>query len=107
MSETAPLSLPDAARHLGVSLRVLRQAIRAGRIPAPPALRATATVPAAWLESAEAAITASPKALTAVVRQKVPAFARFKGTSAWQKYRVRAHEYGHFRAAEAKAAVPG
>ena len=104
MSDTASLSLPEAARRLGVSVRVLRQAIRAGRIPAPPALHATASVPAAWLESAEAAITASPKALTAVLRQKVPAFARFKGTSAWQKYRVRAHEYGRFRAVTAVSA---
>lgn len=32
-------------------------------------------------------------------RQKVPPFARFKGTSAWRKYRNRAREYARFRAA--------
>ena len=32
-------------------------------------------------------------------RQKVPPFARFKGTSAWRKYRRRAREYARFRAA--------
>lgn len=33
------------------------------------------------------------------LRQKVPPFARFKGTSAWRKYRNRAREYARFRAA--------
>ena len=33
-------------------------------------------------------------------RQKVPPFARFKGTSAWRKDRRRAREYARFRAAE-------
>ncbi len=32
-------------------------------------------------------------------RQKVPPFARYKGTSAWRKYRNRAREYARFRAA--------
>ncbi len=32
-------------------------------------------------------------------RQKVPPFARYKGTSAWRKYRRRAREYALFRAA--------
>jgi len=32
-------------------------------------------------------------------RQKVPAFARYKGTSAWRKDRRRAREYARFRAA--------
>ncbi len=31
--------------------------------------------------------------------QKVPPFARFKGTSAWRKYRKRAREYAVFQAA--------
>ena len=35
MSDTAPLSLPDAARQLGTSVRALRHAIRTGTIPAP------------------------------------------------------------------------
>lgn len=32
-------------------------------------------------------------------RQKVPPFARYRGTSAWRKDRRRAHEYARFRAA--------
>jgi len=32
-------------------------------------------------------------------RQKVPAFARYKGTSAWRKDRRRVREYARFRAA--------
>ncbi len=32
-------------------------------------------------------------------RQKVPPFARFKGTSAWRKDRRRAREYARFLAA--------
>ncbi len=32
-------------------------------------------------------------------RQKVPAFARYVGTSAWRKDRRRAREYARFRAA--------
>ena len=31
-------------------------------------------------------------------RQKVPPFARYKGTSAWRKDRRRAREYARFRA---------
>lgn len=38
-----------------------------------------------------------------VPRQKVPPFARFKGTSAWRKYRRRAHEYALFQAAQKRA----
>jgi len=43
-----------------------------------------------------------------VPRQKVPPFARFKGTSAWRKDRRRAREYARFRAAEKQASqAPG
>ncbi len=35
----------------------------------------------------------------AVARPKVPAFARFVGTSAWRKDRRRVREYARFRAA--------
>lgn len=35
--------------------------------------------------------------------QKVPPFARFKGTSAWRKDRRRAREYARFRAAMNRA----
>jgi hypothetical protein len=97
MSDTAGLGLPDAARHLGVSVRILRQAIRIGRIPAPPHLTATSRLPADWLTAAEAAIEAAPKALHRTLPQKVPAFARFEGTSAWRKYRRRVREYNKAR----------
>ena len=36
-------------------------------------------------------------------RQKVPAFARYEGTSAWRKYPRRAREYARFRAAAKQA----
>ncbi len=39
-----------------------------------------------------------------VTRQKVPAFARYKGTSAWRKDRRRVRAYALFRAAMNKAA---
>lgn len=35
-------------------------------------------------------------------RQKVPPFARYKGTSAWRKYRKRVREYARFRAAASR-----
>ena len=98
ISDTGPLGLPEAARRLGVPVRALRQAIRTGRIAAPPHLTATATLPAEWLGSAQAAIEAQPKAFSAAFRQKVPAFARFQGTSAWRKYPNRVREYARFRA---------
>jgi len=98
MNDTT-LGFPEAARRLGVPLRVLRQAIRRGKIPAPPNQAATASLPAEWLESAEAAVKASPKALSRSFSQKVPPFARYEGTSAWRKYANRVREYAHFRAA--------
>jgi hypothetical protein len=103
MTDTTQLGLPDAARHLGVPLRVLRRAIRAGKIPAPAKLTATSTLPPDWLASALAAVEASPNALSRQPRQKVPAFARYEGTSAWHKHRVRVRAYARFRAAEARA----
>ena len=98
MSDTSTLSLPEAARHLGVSVRSLRGAIRAGKIPAPAHLTATAPLSAEWLASVEAAVEASPKALSWAPRPKVPPFARYKGTSAWRKYSIRAREYAHYLA---------
>jgi hypothetical protein len=100
MSDTHTLGLPDAARHFGVPLRVLRRAIRAGTIPAPANLTATASLSPEWLASAQAAVAASPKALSRTARQKVTAFARYEGTSAWHKHRVRVRAYARFRAAE-------
>lgn len=37
-------------------------------------------------------------------RQKVPPFARYKGTSAWKKNRRRVRAYAAFRAAASQAA---
>jgi hypothetical protein len=98
MNDTATIGFPDAARSLGVSLRVLRHAIRTGKIPAPPQVTATAALSPEWLSSAQAAVEASPKALSRNFTQKVPAFARYKGTSAWHKYRNRVRAYANFRA---------
>ncbi len=99
MSDTTQASLPDAARRLGVPVRVLRRAIRAGALPAPPGLTATSALPAAWLAEAQAAAEASPAVLHGMRNQPVQPFARYRGTSAWRKYRVRVREYQEFRAA--------
>ncbi len=98
MSDTNPLGFPQAARRLGVPVRILRQAIRAGRVPAPPQVGATAALPPEWLDAAQAAVKAQP--LRRSSGQKVPPFARYKGTSAWRKYTVRVRAYARFRAAE-------
>ncbi len=98
MNDNARLSLPEAARRLGVPLRVLRSAMRAGRIPAPPHLTAISVLPDGWLESVQAAVETSPKALNRTFALKVPPFARYEGTSAWRKYKNRVREYNRFRA---------
>lgn len=92
------MSFPEAARRLGVPIRILRRAIRAGTMPAPPAHGALALLPASWLGQAEAAVKASPKALSRAVPQAVPPFARYEGTSAWRKYRLRVKEYAAHQA---------
>lgn len=99
MSDIASLSLPEAARRLGVSVRVLRRAIRTGKVPAPPQLAATVPLPTEWLASVQSAVEASPKVFTSVLPQKVPPFARYEGTSAWRKYPKRVREYARFQAA--------
>jgi hypothetical protein len=38
-------------------------------------------------------------------RQKVPPFARYKGTSVWRKNRIRAREYARYLAAEKQASA--
>lgn len=96
MSDT--FGFPEAARQLGVPVRVLRKAIRAGRIPSPGKVTATATLSAEWLDGAKTAAEV-PGALTRTLRQPVPAFARFEGTSFWTKFRVRARAYRAHRAA--------
>ena len=100
MNGTSTLGLPEAASKLGVSLRVLRHAIRIGKIPAPASLAATASVSSEWLASAQVA-AAAPQALNRSFPQKVPAFARYKGTSAWTKYRARVRALAWFRAQKA------
>ncbi len=102
MSDTTQLGLPEAARHLGVTIRVLRRAIRAGAIPSPGTMTATAVLSPEWLESARTAAKTDPKSLMRGGKQKVPAFARYEGTSAWRKYTNRVRAFNAFRAAEGK-----
>jgi len=104
MTDTSTLGFPEAASALGVSLRVLRAAIRAGKIPAPPQQGATAELPAAWLETAQATVKASPSALARRFHQPVPAFARYEGTSCWRKYPNRVRAYYANKAHVANAA---
>ncbi len=104
MSDTATtFGLPEAARRLHIPVRVLRRAIRDGRLPAPGKLTATSTLTAEWLAGAEAAVAASPTALNRTFAQKVAPFARYPGTSAWRKYAKRVREYAHYRAATGAA----
>ena len=98
MSETATISLHEAARSLGASIRVVRRAIRAGKLPAPPQVGATALVPREWLARAKAAAEATPGILGNAAPQKAPPFARYEGTSAWRKYRNRVREYESYKA---------
>jgi len=103
MSNTASYSLPQAARRLGVPVRVLRHAIRADHVPAPAHLSATVALSPEWLASVHAAVAATPTALSRAFTQKVPPFARYEGTSAWRKYANRVRDYARFRAAQAHA----
>ncbi len=103
MSDTATMSLPEAARRLGVSVRVLRRAIRMGKVPAPAQLAATVPLTAEWLARVEAAVAASPKVFTSILPQKAPPFARYEGTSAWRKYPNRVREYARFQSEAAQS----
>jgi hypothetical protein len=102
MSDTS-LGFLEAARRLGVPLRVLRGAINAGRLPAPPHKHATATLPAEWFASVQKALDEAPGALSRATKQKVPDYARYEGTSAWRKYKKRVHEFAAFQAKTAAA----
>lgn len=93
MTTQSTIGFPEAARHLGVPLRVLRHAIRSGRVPAPPQQGATAAIPTAWLDKVAAQAKAAPKTFSRAADQKVPNFARYEGTSAWRKFRKRVHAY--------------
>ncbi len=106
MSDTSTLGFLEAARHLGVPVRVLRRAIRSGQIPAPHQMTATSKLSAEWLAKVEATVETPGHALRRTVPQKVPAFARYEGTSVWRQYPGRPREYARFRAAAAKAHHP-
>jgi len=105
MTDTAHIGLPDAARRLGVTLRVLRRAIRAGKLTVDGKLTAHSAVSAEWLRQARAIFAAEPALASRAFSQKVPAYARYEGTSAWRKYRARVHAYHAFRAAAEAHAV--
>ena len=102
MSDTTQIGLPEAARHLGVTIRVLRRAIRAGALPSPGPMAATAVLYPEWVAGARQAAKAAPKSLRRGGKQKVPAFARYEGTSAWRKYTNRVRAFNAFRAGEEK-----
>jgi len=106
MSDTA-LGFPEAARRLGVTIRLLRQTIRTGKIPAPPQVTATAILPAEWLADVQARVKSAPDTFTQTFKQKVPAFARYEGTSAWHKHRSRVRAYAWHRAAAKRRASSG
>ncbi len=46
-------------------------------------------------------MTATPKPVYAARKQKVPPFARFKGTSVWRQFKLRAREFALYKAAQA------
>lgn len=98
MSDATPFGLPEAAHRLGMPLRNLRHAMRAGHVPTAGRPSATMRVTPAWLESARAAIAATPGAIGRKTSQKVAPFARYQGTSAWRKYPNRVREHAHFLA---------
>ena len=60
MNDTSNFGFPEAARQLGVSLRVLRHAIRTGKIAAPAQNTATARLTGAWLAEASKAVAIQP-----------------------------------------------
>jgi aryl-alcohol dehydrogenase-like predicted oxidoreductase len=101
MNDTANIGFPEAARQLGVSLRVLRHAIRAGKISAPAQNGATARLSTEWLAQAKATVQATPGVLNRAFTQKVAPFARYEGTSCWRKYLTRVRDYNNFRATAA------
>ena len=99
MTDKTAIGLPEAARRLGVPLHVLRHAIRTGKLSAPAHLNALSSLSDEWLAGAQAKVAAEPKTFSRASSQKVAAYARYEGTSAWQKFRRRARAYAHYRAA--------
>jgi len=103
MNDTSNFGFPAAARQLGVSLRVLRHAIRTGKIAAPAQNHATASLTGAWL--AEASKAVAEKSLSRSLKpQRAAPFAHYEGTSAWRKYKTRVRDYNNYHA-KAKAAA--
>jgi hypothetical protein len=99
MTDTSTVGFAEAAARLGVTVRVLRRAIRAGRVPAPAAkVSAVTPLTTAWLEGVLAAADENPAVLTRETAQKVVPFARYPGTSAWRKYHTRVTDYYRFLA---------
>jgi hypothetical protein len=94
MNDTSNLGFPAAARQLGVSLRVLRHAIRTGKIAAPAQNTATASLSGAWLAEAGKAAPFS----RALKPRRVQPFAHYEGTSAWRKYKDRVRDYNNYHA---------
>jgi hypothetical protein len=95
MTETAILGFPEAACRLGVPLRVLREAIRTGKVAAPAKLTATSILTEDWLTATQAAVT--PQTFSRAANQKEPPFARYAGTSCWRKYPKRVRAYNFFK----------
>lgn len=99
MTSESTIGFAQAAKALGVSISTLRQAIRSGKLPAPgSSVTAVSALTPEWLASAKQAATASPKMFKDRKPQKVPAFARYKGTSAWRKFHRRVHAFNLARA---------
>ncbi len=101
MTDAATFGYSEAAARLGVSIRTLRRAVRAGRVPAPSATGATAPLTTEWLASVQAAAKENPGVLSRSILQKTPPFAHYQGTSAWRKYHRRVRDYYTFLAATA------
>lgn len=98
MINTSKFGFPEVAQRFGVPISVLRRAIRAGRIPAPVDTRAVAHLSEEWVARVATAVQESPDALNRHLKQRVPPFARYQGTSAWRKYDNRVRDYAAFRA---------
>ena len=98
MNDTSNLGFPAAASQLGVSLRVLRHAIRTGKIAAPAQNTATARLSAEWLAGAQKAVAEQPLS-RALKPQRAAPFAHYEGTSAWRKYKTRVRDYNNYHAA--------
>ena len=99
MSTVFEPGLPDAARRLGVHPRILKHAIRTGKVSAPP--QGPGSVPDSWVAEAGPKVAAAAHALNGMSSRRVPEFARFEGTSAWQQFPRRARAYARFKAARA------